>query len=53
MGKHRRANGEPQSPFVMSHILDDDSVKRHSLDEPEPVKIIENSYSVWHEPSSE
>lgn len=53
MGKHRRGNGEPPSPFIMSDISSNESIVRHSMDESDGVKIIENSYSVWHEPSSE
>lgn len=53
MGKHRKKDGEPRSPFFMGSVHDDESVARHSLDEPEPVKVIENSYSVWHEPVAE
>ncbi|AVO25303.1 hypothetical protein PBI_GRAVY_63 [Gordonia phage Gravy] len=56
MGRHRRGDGEPPSPFIQGSLLRrfDESVVRHSLNDDHPdVKVVENSYSVWREPVAE
>uniref|UniRef100_A0AAU8GPS5 Uncharacterized protein n=1 Tax=Gordonia phage Petito TaxID=3158876 RepID=A0AAU8GPS5_9CAUD len=53
MGKHRKKDGEPRSPFFMGSVHNDESIARHSLNEESDVKIVENSYSVWREPVAE
>ncbi|QFP95638.1 hypothetical protein SEA_ODESZA_63 [Gordonia Phage Odesza] len=54
MGRHRKKDGEPRSPFFMGSVHDDESVARHSLSDDHPdVKVVENSYSVWREPVAE
>lgn len=53
MGKHRKKDGEPPSPFVMASVHDEESIVRHCMDDQDDVKIVENSYSVWREPVAE